>query len=80
MADEQELQAEIERLRAENEKLKSRPERQIRLKVSEKGGVSLYGIRRFPVTFYADEWGTILGQTDEIRKFIREHEGELKRR
>jgi len=80
MAEEEDLQAEIERLRAENEALKSRSSREIRLKVSEKGGVSLYGIRRFPVTFYADEWDTILGQADEIRSFIREHESALKRR
>jgi hypothetical protein len=80
MADEEDLQAEIERLRAENEALKSRKQRELQLKVSEKGGVSLYGIRRFPVTFYADEWDTILGQADEIRKFIRAHEAELKRR
>jgi hypothetical protein len=80
MADEQDLQAEIERLRAENEQLKSRPEREVRLKVSEKGGVSLYGIRRFPVTFYADEWDTILGRADEIRSFIQANEGSLKGR
>jgi hypothetical protein len=42
--------------------------------------VSLYGIRRFPVTFYADEWDLILGQADEIRAFVREHAGQLKRK
>jgi hypothetical protein len=80
MGEEEDLKAEIERLRAENEALKSRKEREIHLKVSEKGGVSLYGIRRFPVTFYADEWDTILGRADEIRQFIREHATELKQK
>ena len=80
MADDEDLQAEVARLRAENEALKSRPARDLRLKVSEKGGVSLYGIRRFPVTFYADEWDTILGKADDIRAFIGENEGALKKR
>ena len=46
--------------------------------MSEKGGVSIYGIRRFPVTFYADEWDQILGMADEITTFITEHRSELK--
>jgi len=74
------MRAELDRLRAENETLKARQTRELRLKVSEKGAVSLYGIRRFPVTFYADEWERILGMQDEIRSFIREHDSELKRR
>lgn len=76
----EDLQAEIERLRAENESLKSRPARALRLQVSAKGGVSLYGIRRFPITFYADEWETVLGMAGEIQKFIRENESSLKRK
>ncbi|MGH0030135.1 MAG: hypothetical protein ACQGVC_10120 [Myxococcota bacterium] len=79
MADE-DLKAELEKLRAENEALKAKGARERRLKVSEKGGVSLYGIRRFPITFYADEWDTLLGMADEIRAFIAENEGSLKRR
>ena len=81
MAEEnEELRAELERLRAENEALKQRGSRDLRLQVSQKGGVSLYGIRRFPVTFYADEWEQILGKADEIRDFIRAHEADLKRK
>jgi hypothetical protein len=48
--------------------------------VSEKGGVSLYGLRRFPVTFYADEWEKLLGMADEIRRFVGENEAKLKRK
>jgi hypothetical protein len=77
---EDEMRAELERLRSENEALKAQKTKERRLQVSAKGGVSLYGIRRFPVTFYADEWDTILGEADEIRSFIRAHEGELKRK
>jgi len=77
---EEDLKAELERLRAENEALKSQKKEGLRLQVSQKGAVSLYGIRRFPVTFYADEWDLILGQTDEIRTFIRENEAQLKRK
>ena len=74
------LKRELERLRAENEALKAKEKRGTRLQVSEKGGVSLYGLRRFPVTFYADEWERILGLSDEIRAFIRENEAGLKRK
>jgi hypothetical protein len=74
------LKAEIERLRAENEALKAQKKEGLRLQVSQKGAVSLYGIRRFPVTFYADEWDLILGQSNEIRAFIRENNEQLKRK
>lgn len=77
---EDDLRQELERLRAENEALKAKTTKELRLKVSEKGGVSVYGIRRFPITFYADEWDILLGMSDQIQTFIREHEGELKRR
>jgi len=80
MVSDEEMRAELERLRAENAALKESKEKALRLKVSEKGGVSLYGIRRFPITFYADEWDTVLGMSDEIRAFIRENESSLKRK
>ena len=76
----EEMQAELERLRAENEGLKARKKQEMRLQVSQKGAVSLYGIRRFPVTFYADEWDTILGMADEVQTFISQNESELKRK
>ena len=73
-----EMRRELERLKAENEALKAKERRGVRLHVREKGGVSLYGMRRFPVTFYKEEWERILGMADEIGAFIREHAAELK--
>ena len=74
----EELQREVERLRAENESLKAQSGRGLRLQVSAKGGVSLYGVRRFPVTFYREEWERILGMGGEIRSFIEENAHQLK--
>lgn len=74
----EELQAEIERLRAENERLKTRPGRGIHLKVSEKGGVSLYGLGRFPITLYPEQWQKILDLAPEIQRFIQENAAKLK--
>jgi len=72
------VQAELERLRAENEALKARATKGVTLKVSEKGGVSVYGLGRFPVTLYKEQWAKLLAMTDDIRAFIVEHEAELK--
>jgi hypothetical protein len=77
MSDE-ELKAEIERLRAENEKLKNKGVRGLSLKVSEKGGLSLYGVGRFPVTLYKEQWRKILGMAAEIEAFIQENDSLLK--
>jgi len=77
MADE-ELQAELERLRAENERLKGQHARGVTLKVSEKGGVSVYGMGRFPITLYKEQWLKLLEMADDIRRFIRENEASLK--
>jgi hypothetical protein len=75
---EEDLKAELERLRAENERLKQRGTRPVSLKVSEKGGVSVYGLGRFPVTLYKEQWTKLLDMADEIRGFIRENDGKLK--
>ena len=69
---------EIERLRAENERLRRTASKGISLKVSEKGAVSVYGLGRFPVTLYKEQWAKLLDMADDIRGFIREHEAELK--
>lgn len=76
MADE--LQAELERLRAENAALKGRGTKELSLKVSEKGGVSVYGLGRFPVPLYKEQWWKLLEKADDIQAFIRENEAELK--
>jgi len=77
---EDQLRAEIERLRAENESLKSQRASRATLKVSDKGGVSVYGLGRFPVTLYKEQWAKLLDMADDIRAFIKEHEAELKTR
>jgi hypothetical protein len=78
MAEETNLQAEIERLRAENAALKNRASKGLSFKVSEKGAVSVYGLGRFPVTLYKEQWTRLLDMADDIRTFIAEHEAELK--
>ncbi len=75
---EDELQAEIARLRSENERLKDQRQGRVMLKVSEKGGVSVYGLGRFPVTLYKEQWTKLLDMADEIRDFLRAHDAELK--
>jgi hypothetical protein len=77
MADE-EIKAELERLRAENERLRNRTTRGVSLKVSEKGGVSVYGLGRFPVTLYKEQWTRLLEMADDIRSFIKENDAKLK--
>ena len=80
MASEEDLKAEIERLRAENEALKKPTRGQVFLKVSEKGGLSVYGLGRFPVTLYREQWEKLLGMADEIRTFIQENDSALKKK
>jgi hypothetical protein len=75
---EAEMKAELERLRAENAKLKSKDSVGLSLKVSEKGAVSLYGMGRFPVTLYKEQWLRILASAPEIEAFIRENDSKLK--
>lgn len=80
MPTEDELKAELERLKAENAALKARGAKGLSLKVSEKGGVSVYGLGRFPVTLYMEQWTKLLDMADDIRAFIKEHEGQLKKK
>jgi len=75
---EQDLKAEVERLKAENEALKAKTTRATSIRVSEKGGVSVYGLGRFPVTLYKEQWLKLLEMVDQIKAFIAENEGKLK--
>jgi len=75
---EEDLQQELERLRSENARLKKGATRGVSMKVSEKGGVSVYGLGRFPVTLYKEQWAKLLDMADDIRAFIRDNEASLK--
>ena len=77
MSDE-ELKAELERLRRENAALRRGASSGIRIKVSEKGAVSVYGMGRFPVTLYKEQWLKLLDMAAEIRAFIAANESQLK--
>lgn len=72
------LKAELERLKAENEALKNKKTRSAFLKVSEKGAVSVYGLGRFPVTLYKEQWVRLLDMGDDIRSFIADNAEKLK--
>lgn len=74
----EELKAELARQKAENAALKEQSAKRLTLKVSEKGGVSLYGLGRFPVTLYREQWAKLLDMTDEIEAFIQENASKLK--
>ena len=75
---EQDLKEELERLKAENEALKAKTTRVTSIRVSEKGGVSVYGLGRFPVTLYKEQWLKLLEMAEELKGFIAENEGKLK--
>jgi len=74
----EQMKEELERLRTENEALKKRSEKGLSLKVSQKGGVSVYGLGRFPVTLYKEQWEKLLDMSDDIVAFIQENESQLK--
>jgi hypothetical protein len=76
--DPDDLKKELERLRAENDRLKKGTSKGMTLKVSEKGGVSVYGLGRFPVTLYKEQWKKLLDMSDEIRNFIEANDSQLK--
>jgi hypothetical protein len=75
---EEDMKSEVARLKEENERLKARQSRAVSLKVSEKGGLSVYGLGRFPVTLYKEQWTTLLDMADDIRAFLQENDSRLK--
>ncbi len=77
MSDE-EMKAELDRLRNENAALKKGAATGISMKVSEKGGLSVYGMGRFPITLYKEQWLKLLDMSDAIRSFIVANDAALK--
>ena len=79
---EEELKAELERLKKENETLKTAAKAKpgsFSMKVSEKGGLSIYGLGRFPVTLYQEQWSKLLERADDSRDFLKANESSLKK-
>ena len=77
----EDVQHELERLRAENERLRTRRAAgEVTMRVSEKGGVSIYGLGRFPVTLYQEQWEKLLAHAEDIRAFIAENRDRLKKK
>lgn len=72
------IKSELERLRAENAALKKGASKGLSLRVSEKGALSVYGLGRFPVTLYKEQWLKLLDMTDDIRAFINANDTALK--
>lgn len=79
---EESAEQKLARLEAENRALKEQIDKrkpgELRLKISEKGGLSVYGLGRFPVTLYKEQWSRLLNHTEEIKQFLQEHDQELK--
>jgi len=79
---EENAEEKLARLEAENKALKDQIEQrrpgQLRLKISEKGGLSVYGLGRFPVTLYKEQWKRLLDHADEIKTFLQQNEQQLK--
>lgn len=72
------MREELERLRAENAALKKTSAKGISMKVSEKGGLSIYGLGRFPITLYKEQWVKLLDMAEDIRTFLRTNDAQLK--
>ena len=72
------IREELERLRAENAALKKTSAKGISMKVSEKGGLSIYGLGRFPITLYKEQWTKLLDMADDIRAFLKANDAQLK--
>ena len=71
-AENEALKAQIAELQA---KLASKSK--VSFKVTEKGGVSVYGLGRFPVTLYGSQWNSLLAKADELKAFLQANESKL---
>jgi hypothetical protein len=71
----EELKAELEKVKAQKDKVRTG---ELSFKVSEKGAVSVYGLGRFPVTLYQEQWARLLGVAEDLKKFIAENSSKLK--
>jgi hypothetical protein len=78
MTTQEELLQRLAQLEAENERLKAGARKGISMKVSEKGGLSVYGLGRFPITLYPEQWTRLLSMADDIRAFIEDNRDRLK--
>ena len=69
-----------EELKAKLAELETKPQRSgvISFKVSDKGGVSVYGLGRFPVTLYYEQWIRLLDKSQELREFLEANKSKLK--
>jgi hypothetical protein len=74
----EDMKAELERLRAENNALKKTSSKGLSLKVSEKGALSVYGLGRFPVTLYKEQWVKLLDMSEDLRAFLKANDAQLK--
>lgn len=79
-SDPKDMEAELARLRAENEALKKGKEKGLSMKIGEKGGLSVYGLGRFPVTLYKEQWIRLLDMQEDIRAFIEANGDKMKTR
>jgi len=50
----------------------------LEFRVGEKGGVSVYGLGRFPVTLYYEQWHRLLATSEELKKFLEDNKSRLK--
>jgi ribosome-interacting GTPase 1 len=72
----EELKAKLAQLEKEVEVKKRSGD--LSFKIAEKGGLSVYGLGRFPVTLYYEQWNRLLGAADDIKKFLEENKAKLK--
>ncbi len=69
---------ELEQLRKQKATREAQDKKGISFKVSEKGGVSVYGLGRFPVTLYQEQWIRLFSEIDNLKTFIEENKAKLK--